>query len=229
LRRVVVNRFASGTRVSIGQDVFKFAFAAMTSTVISPTLGVTSLALGGFAAWANYGAIWITGGWRHQSDLVVAPLIIFGRSHGLAVERRKLSKSFCFDLAVTLVNGLWRVVPISAQNYPISFICGPVVLWTAFRFSQRETVLEFSSSPLSQFGARSMASALRHGERKSISAYSANFTAVLTVTAWRRAAMTSAGAPKQPSPTEAAVEAANRTKDNFLAMLSMNYARRLLQ
>src|SRR5438552_9554369 len=34
----LVNRFASGTRVfARAQDVFKFAFAAMTSTMISPT------------------------------------------------------------------------------------------------------------------------------------------------------------------------------------------------
>jgi PAS domain S-box-containing protein len=28
---------------------------------------------------------------------------------------------------------------ISARNYPIGFISGPIVIWTAFRFSQRET------------------------------------------------------------------------------------------
>src|ERR1700682_3007911 len=57
----LVNRFAGGTHAfARGRDVVQFALAGMTSTVISPTLGVTGLALGGFAAWANYGAIWIT-------------------------------------------------------------------------------------------------------------------------------------------------------------------------
>ena len=43
----LVNRFAGGTRVfDRAQDVFKFALAAMLSTLVSPTLGVTTLALG---------------------------------------------------------------------------------------------------------------------------------------------------------------------------------------
>src|SRR5207249_5188860 len=36
-----------------------------------------------------------------------------------------------------VVFGGWLAV--SARNYPIAFICGPVVIWTAFRFTQRET------------------------------------------------------------------------------------------
>src|SRR5438046_8783499 len=56
----LVNRFAGGTTVfDRPQGVFKFALAAVVSTIISPALGVTSLALAGFAAWSNYGAIWL--------------------------------------------------------------------------------------------------------------------------------------------------------------------------
>ena len=36
-----------------------------------------------------------------------------------------------------VVFGGW--LEISAKNYPIAFVCGPVVIWTAFRFTQRET------------------------------------------------------------------------------------------
>src|SRR5881628_3438394 len=44
----LVNRFARGTRVlDRPPDVFKFALAAVISTAVSPSLGVTSLALGG--------------------------------------------------------------------------------------------------------------------------------------------------------------------------------------
>jgi PAS domain S-box-containing protein len=35
------------------------------------------------------------------------------------------------------VFGGW--LTISAKNYPIAFICGAIVIWTAFRFTQRET------------------------------------------------------------------------------------------
>src|SRR5467141_4759095 len=71
----LVNRFAGGTTVfDRPQGVFKFALAAMVSTIISPAFGVTSLALAGFA---DYGAIWLTW-WLGDTtgDLLIAPLII---------------------------------------------------------------------------------------------------------------------------------------------------------
>src|SRR5438445_253500 len=47
---LLVNRLAGGARVlDRPQDVFKFALAAIISTTLSPSLGVSSLALGGFA------------------------------------------------------------------------------------------------------------------------------------------------------------------------------------
>src|SRR5437763_14699220 len=74
----LVNRFADGTSVfDRPQGVFKFALAAVVSTIVSPIFGVTSLALGGFANWASYGAIWLTW-WLGDAtgDLLIAPLII---------------------------------------------------------------------------------------------------------------------------------------------------------
>src|SRR5713101_4970585 len=58
----LVRRFARGEQTfERAQDIFKFAFlAGMLSTAISATVGVTTLALGGFADWARYGAIWST-------------------------------------------------------------------------------------------------------------------------------------------------------------------------
>src|SRR5881409_3329933 len=74
----LVNRFAGGTTVfDRPQGVFKFALTAAVSTIIGPAFGVTSLALAGFADWANYGAIWLTW-WLGDAtgDLVIAPLIL---------------------------------------------------------------------------------------------------------------------------------------------------------
>src|SRR5438067_4426624 len=74
----LVNRFAGGTTVfDRPQGVFKFALAAMVSTIISPAFSVTSLALAGFLHWTKYGAIWLTW-WLGDTtgDLLIAPLII---------------------------------------------------------------------------------------------------------------------------------------------------------
>ena len=54
----LVNRFANGVSVfDRAQDVFKFAFAAVTSTALSPSIGLTGLALAGYADWSKYGPI----------------------------------------------------------------------------------------------------------------------------------------------------------------------------
>src|SRR5437899_838890 len=74
----LVNRFAGGTTVfDRPQGVFKFGLAAVVSTIIGPAFGVTSLALSGFADWANYGPIWLTW-WLVDPtvDLLIAPLVI---------------------------------------------------------------------------------------------------------------------------------------------------------
>src|SRR5215469_17704262 len=59
------------------QDVFKFALVAATSTIISASFGVTSLALAGFADWTHYGAIWLTW-WLGDVTgvLVFTPLVV---------------------------------------------------------------------------------------------------------------------------------------------------------
>src|SRR5437870_7486081 len=140
----LVNRFAGGTSVfDRPQGVFKFAVEAAVSIIISPFFGVTSLALGGFADWANYGAIWLTW-WLGDTtgDLLIAPLIILWS----VASKRRWNNSQAVEVGVLLlllfvlseaVFGGW--LAISARNYPIAFICGPIVIWTAFRFTQRET------------------------------------------------------------------------------------------
>jgi len=140
----LVNRFAGGTTAfDRPQGVVKFALAAVVSTIISPVFGVTSLALGGFADWANFGAIWLTW-WLGDTtgDLLIAPLIIlwsipskwrWNRRDAVEVGILLL---LLFVLSEAVFCG-W--LTISARNYPIAFISLPIVIWMAFRFTQRET------------------------------------------------------------------------------------------
>ena len=224
----LVNRFADGIDVfERSKNVFKFAFAAVASTVVSPTIGLTSLALAGFADWARYGAIWMTW-WLGDAagDLIVAPVVILW---GLKPRWRWSGKK---DLEVGLllllmvllgeaVFGGW--FPISAKNYPIAFICGPLVIWLAFRMSQRETATGILIlSAIAIWGTlRNFGPFVMETENQSLLILQAA-TAVLAVTALALAA----GMAERRSAEEALtkekslVESANRTKDNFLAMLS---------
>ena len=212
----LVNRFASGTRVfERSQDVFKFAFAALASTLISPSIGVTSLALVGFADWARYGPVWTTW-WLGDAtgDLIFAPVVILW----------DLEIGLLFVLLLALgeaVFGGW--FPISANNYPIAFICGPVLIWVAFRMSQRETATGiFILSAIAIWGTlRNFGPFVLKTENQSLLILQGS-TAVLTVTAMALAAGMAERRRAQADleRQKALVEAANQTKNNFLAMLS---------
>lgn len=224
----LLNRFADGLRVfERPQNVFKFALTAMVSTLISPSLGVTTLSLGGFARWTDYGAIWVTW-WLGDmaGDLVIAPLVLLWSS-GLAWHwnRQKASEVgvllMLLFLLGEIVFGGW--LSASAKNYPVSFIYGPIVIWTAFRFTQRETATAiFLLSAIAIWGTlRGFGPFIMGTENESLLVLQA-WIAVLSITALALSAgmverrRIEAALQQQKS----AVEAANRTKDNFLAMLS---------
>src|SRR5262249_59636795 len=75
-------------------------------------------------------------------DLVFTPLVLLWS----VVSKRRWTKKEAAEvgallLLLVLLSGMvfggWPGV--SARNYPIALIFGPLVIWTAFRFSQRET------------------------------------------------------------------------------------------
>ena len=225
----LVNRFANGVRVfDRPQEVFKFALAVLISTTLSPTLGVSSLALAGFAQWANYWPVWSTWWLGDASgELVFAPLLLLWSTTS---SQRKWNQKQAIEVSILLlllvvlaetVFGGW--FPISARNYPISFICGPIVIWTAFRFTPRETATGiFVLSAIAIWGTL-------HGfgpfilQTKNQSLLMLQWwTAALTITVMAIAAAIGERNRAQAAieQQKEAVEAANRTKDNFLAMLS---------
>ena len=224
----LIVRFAGGTRAfDRAQDVFKFTLAVMASAIISAILGVTSLALGGFADWANYGAIWIT--WwlgNVTGGLMFAPLIILW----FVAPSRRWNRAEALEVILLglLLLALGEIVfggwfPISAKNYPIVFICGAIVIWTAFRFTQRETATGiFILSALAIWGTRhNFGPFVMETENQSLLIMQSS-TAVLIITAMALAAGMAERRRAEAVIEEQkkAVEAANRTKDNFLAMLS---------
>jgi integral membrane sensor domain MASE1 len=76
---LLIKYVANGRRCFAQQaDTLKFVLlAAIFSTAVSATFGVTSLALGGYADWQNYGSIWVTW-WLGDvvGALLVTPAIV---------------------------------------------------------------------------------------------------------------------------------------------------------
>ena len=140
----LVNRFASGRGAfKRARDTFRFIIlAALLSTTVSPTIGVTTLSVAGFADWSQFGRIWLTW-WLGDTvgALVVAPVVVLwnadpkvGWNRGQALEATALFVA----LAVVCLAVFDGLIASPFRHYPLEFLCVPVLIWTAFRFGQRE-------------------------------------------------------------------------------------------
>jgi PAS domain S-box-containing protein len=155
----LVRRFAHGPHAfDHARDVFRFAvLAGLVSTTVGATFGVTSLSLGGFSNWADYGTVWWTW-WLGDAAgaLIVAPLLVLWVTN----PRVRWSRSQMLEAALLLLllvvaslavfGGL---LPIKVQDYPLDFLCVPMLVWAAFRFGPRETAIAaFVLSTLALWG-----------------------------------------------------------------------------
>ena len=142
----LVNHFANG-RKFFGQqgDTLMFVLlAALLSTTMSATFGVTSLSLGGYADWEKYSAIWMTW-WLGDAvgALIVTPAIILWASEpALDWSRSRLLE---IGLSITMLCFVTWIVFQSNQamtgpNYPLAFLTLSILIWVAVRLGLRETV-----------------------------------------------------------------------------------------
>jgi diguanylate cyclase (GGDEF)-like protein len=140
----LVTRFAGGQHAfARAQNIIKFALlAGMVSTTVSATIGVTSLALGGFADWAKYGAIWSTW-WLGDAvgAVVVTPFLLLWRQNPRLgwTRRQAIEVVFLFS---SLLFTAWVVFGSrfhsTVKNYPLEYLCIPFLTWAAFRFGRRK-------------------------------------------------------------------------------------------
>ncbi len=141
----LVERFANGRHAfDRAGDIFRYVLAApILSTVVSASFGVTSLALGGYAPWFQYGPIWGTW-WLGDavSALIVAPFLLIWCANPLPQwDRRHILE------AILILTVLWGVCILGFSGpygdvfnrYP-RFLLYPAVLLAAYRFEQRGAI-----------------------------------------------------------------------------------------
>ena len=124
--------------------VVKFALiSAGPATVLSATIGVTTLAVAGLAAWASYGPIWMTW-WLGDvaGALVVTPLIVlWAQSDPRQFDRQQwLDAAAVFGCATAI--GLIAFSPLlghSQYTSPLAFLAVGPLLWAALRRGPRDT------------------------------------------------------------------------------------------
>src|SRR5881628_2091247 len=142
----LVTRFAGGAAVfERARNIFKFvALAGLVSTAVSATIGVTTLSLTGYARWADFGPIWLTW-WLGDAagDLVVAPVVLLlcrPRPPGATGARDRPVEALLLTGAsiLTALVVFGDLVPALA-HYPLTYLCLPPLVWSAFRFGPRDT------------------------------------------------------------------------------------------
>jgi len=141
----LVERYAGGRRAFHRlPDFLKFAvLSGLVATAISPAIGITSLCLGGFTRWSEYGPVWLTWwlGDLGGALIVAPPLILWLSNPRPGWSRRRGIEAVAVLLALCLVGELeflGYLLP-GFSRYPLSFLCLPPLLWMAFRFGPRET------------------------------------------------------------------------------------------
>ena len=140
----LVNKRARGRKfINRTEDFLNFViFAGICSTMISATIGVTSLTLAGYSGWVQYRSIWSTW-WLGDatSDLIIAPLILFWISKPkLGWRWRQFLEALVLFVYLMIVGlmvfGAFSIAGV--KNYPLEYLCIPFLMWTAFRFGPRE-------------------------------------------------------------------------------------------
>ncbi len=141
----LVRRWAGGRHAfTRAPTICGFALlAGMLATLVSPSLGATSLALGGFLPWRDYGSVWLTW-WLGDMGgaLVVTPLLLLWSANPRVRWLREQGVEAAILLVLLLLTSqvvfarplTWPRTP----TYPLGFVFLPILLWTAFRLGTRE-------------------------------------------------------------------------------------------
>ncbi len=137
LRRFIV---AMSCRFDHAPDVFKFVAIAALSSVIAATVAVVALTIEGSVSWPALLPNWITW-WQGDVAGIITwtPLLLsWSIRSPLVWTRWRVFELTCF--AVLLV-GVTRFAFVhGSQGAPVSwaFLILPIIIWSAYRFSQRE-------------------------------------------------------------------------------------------
>jgi diguanylate cyclase (GGDEF)-like protein len=135
----LVLRWANGAHAfERGRDVIRFtALAGLVATTISPSIGVTTLALSGFVPWSDFGPIWFTW-WLGDAAgalLVAPPLILWSVEARVPWARARVLEAAALLITLVVLCAL-AFGPLGGPS--LGFLCIPVLIWAALRFGPRE-------------------------------------------------------------------------------------------
>jgi signal transduction histidine kinase len=221
----LVHRFAGGRHAfAHALDILRFAgLAAMLSTMVSATIGVTSLTLTGHAPPSEVGAIWLTWWLGDAAGVILfAPLLMLWHlDHSWTWNPRRAAEAGLLLLSTIGTAVIVFFEPV-LEEYPLAFLCLPPLAWAAFRFRQREVAMAVAVLALIATWATASGSGpfVMRTTNESLLVLQA-FMTMIAMTALPMSALVSerdALVARAEAAREQA-EVASRSKDEFLAML----------
>src|SRR5499427_5086791 len=143
----VINVWSNGRDTfSTPNTVAKFAvICVVLATPISATVGITTLAIAGYAEWANFANIWLT--WW-LGDMIGAPVVtpvvvLCALSDARAFRRTELTKSATV-ISVAVAVGFIAFNPLFKQSQhldTLGFLAVLPLLWAALHRGPRDTAI----------------------------------------------------------------------------------------
>jgi PAS domain S-box-containing protein len=143
---LLMNRWAQGRDAfETPLGIAKFAIIVLgAATPVSATIGVGALSLAGFAAWADFPAIWITW-WLGDvaGGLMVAPAVVLWANWLRAAEPESAGRlELCLLLLCAAAVGAVALGPVfepSSGRNALTFLAVVPLFWAALRRGQRDT------------------------------------------------------------------------------------------
>lgn len=132
----LIKRFANGLQVfDRVLGIFTFTLlAGILSTMVSATIGVTTLVLGGLTTLHDFWPVWLTW-WMGDmgGNLLVAPLLIVWAGHlKIHFTPRGILHFLSSIIAIGILSEL-----VFGGVLPYPYLCIPLVVWVAFWFGRR--------------------------------------------------------------------------------------------
>jgi signal transduction histidine kinase/DNA-binding NarL/FixJ family response regulator len=149
----LINRLIKqGKLLERAENIFKFLVLLLPVSIVSTTFSITTLCLRGISPWASYGELWQ--GWFTSivvGILVVTPAML------VWFQKSKQQKQFRREQIIEFALLLLSLITISRiafwVGYPVEYMMIPLVIWSAFRFTAREsTLLVVIVSAIAVFG-----------------------------------------------------------------------------
>ena len=147
LGAALVDRFAGGEGVfRTARSVFRFVPIGLLSSAVPATVAAFVIFLQG-SAWASFGSVWATWWFGNAAGLAVGtPLVLTfaGTEWRLPTKQDlpQIIEGAALSASVILVGLLvFGDNVFGLGTYPLDVLVIPVLLWAAFRFSQREVSL----------------------------------------------------------------------------------------